>query len=471
MTVCVTPGKITVEELKAIMSEPNDLNAVADCIKKNNIRFVQIGLTDLNGVLRGKCMSVSKFMHALESGMGFCDVVVATDIDDQLCDGLSTTGWQTGYPDAAIRLLPETLRMHPGMPDTLFVLTQFDKRDNTLCPRSLLQKVVERASNMGFAVVGSLEFEFTVFAETIAQMHTKQFRHLQTMTPGNCGYSVLRGAAYSDFYYGLLDLCETMDMSLEGLHTEIGPGVLEAAIAYDDVLRAGDKAILFKTFTKVFAQQRNCLATFMAKWDIAHQGQSGHTHLSLRDKHDASVFYDASKPNNMSDVMRHFLAGQQQCMPELLAMVAPTINSYARLVPGFWAPTQATWGLDNRTCALRVIAGSERGQRIEYRVPGADVNPYLALAVALASGLYGIENQLEPTSPISGNAYDVDLCAKLKLPTNLYDASQRLRQSDMARQYFGDQFIDDYATTREHEARVYAKQVTDWQLARYIESA
>jgi glutamine synthetase len=449
----------------------SDKQHIRSLIEQGHMQYVQVGLTDLNGVLRGKCMSAQKFLSALDSGFGFCDVVVATDIDDQLCAGMSFTGWHSGYPDAVIEVIAESGRSMPYMENMLFFLTQFAPENNQLCPRGILKKVVDRARTKGIIAYGSLEYEFTVFQSDIGMMHQQNFQSLKTMTPANCGYSVLRSAAHSEFYQGLLQLCENMDMPLEGLHTEIGPGVLEAALAYDTVLEAADKAILFKTFTKVYAQRNDLVASFMAKWNIQHQGQSGHTHISLRDEQGAPLFHAENEQHNMSKMMRHFLAGQQRCMPELLAMVAPSINSYARLVPGFWAPTQASWGVDNRTCALRVINSSPHSQRVEYRVPGADTNAYLAMAVALASGLYGIENELEPTDMITGNAYTVDLDASLQLPRSLSEASARLYNSAMAREYFGEQFVDDYTATRDHEVNESQRQVTDWQLRRYFECA
>ena len=198
-----------------------------------------------------------------------------------------------------------------------------------------------------------------------------------------------------------------MDFPIESLHAETGPGVLEAALAVDSAEAAGDKAALFKTCLKILAQRNDKIATFMAKWSPDHPGQSGHIHISLRHKDGGnSAFYDESQPHTMSKTQAHFLAGQQQLMPQLLAMLSPTINSYTRLIPGFWAPTDATWGVENRTTALRVIHGSDKSQRIEYRLGSADANPYLALAAAIGSGLYGIEHELEATSEVTGNAYE-----------------------------------------------------------------
>jgi glutamine synthetase len=297
----------------------------------------------------------------------------------------------------------------------------------------------------------------------------KNYRGLAPMAPGWFGYSVIRNSAGSDFYRTLLDTFSEMDIGIEGLHEETGPGVLEAAITVDKALSAADKAALFKTFSKVVAQKNGLMATFMAKWSKDWPGQSGHIHLSLKSKDGASVFHEASQPHSMSETMRHFVGGQQRLMPELLAMIAPTVNSYRRLIPGFWAPTDATWGAENRTTALRVIPGSPKSQRVEYRIAAADSNPYVILAAALASGLWGIENRAEPDDEVVGNAYDRRFPARLALPRTLWDAAQRLRESEMAREWFGGDFVEHYAATREWEEREFRKHISDWELARYFE--
>jgi glutamine synthetase len=274
---------------------------------------------------------------------------------------------------------------------------------------------------------------------------------------------------HSDLYQELLALGQSMRFPIEGLHTETGPGVFEAALAHCDALEAADRAALFKTYAKVLVERRGLMATFMAKWSNNVPGQSGHLHISLR-KHDgASVFHDPSKPHDMSDAMRWFVGGQQALMPELLAMVASTVNSYSRLIPGFWAPTSATWGVENRTTALRVIRGGPSSQRVEYRIAAADINPYIALAAAIGSGLWGIEHHIEPDAPIVGNAYDSEHPPERRLPATLYEAAERLAASKPAAALFGEPFVEHYAATRQWEEREFRKAITDWELARYFE--
>ena len=438
-------------------------------VDHRGLSHVKVGLFDIDGVLRGKYMSKEKFYSALDKGFGFCDVVLGWDSKDQLYDNVSYTGWHTGYPDAPVKILPHTCRDLPFEEDMLFFLCEFDDQAAELCPRNLLERVTEKAGELGFDVKAALEYEFFVFNETPDSVREKGFKNLRPLTPDNFGYSVLRGSVHSDFYKQILNMAENMDFPIEGIHTETGPGVIEAAIAVDNAMNAADKASLFKTFIKVLAQKNELMATFMAKWSADYPGQSGHIHISLFTKDGSSAFYDKSKSDCMSDIQRHFLAGQQRLMPEFLSLISPTVNSYTRLVPGFWAPTDATWGVENRTTALRVIPGSEKSQRIEYRLGSADGNPYLALAAALASGLYGIENKLEPFPKVVGNAYDQTHDSSLALPSTLWESAQRLKKSTAARNYFGNEFVEHFSASREWEEREFRKHITDWELDRYFE--
>ena len=430
---------------------------------------MKLGLSDVDGILRGKYVSREKFLSILEKGFAFCDVIVGWDSNDQLYDNVTFTGWHTGYPDAAARVLPDTGRLLPFENNTPFFLCELAGPGETICPRGVLRRVLDKCEALGFSASAALEYEFFVFEETPDSVRAKNYRDLKPITPGFFGYSVLRSSVHAELYRDLIAMCHQMDMSLEGLHTETGPGVLEAAITVDDALRAADKAMLFKTFTKVFAQRRGLMATFMAKWSNDWPGQSGHIHISLRDRAGKSAFHDANAEGTMSTTMRHFIGGQQRLMPHWLAMVSSTVNSYSRLVPGFWAPTNATWGVENRTTALRAIPGSPSSQRVEYRIAAADANPYIALAAALASGLWGIENTIEPPAAISGNAYAQEQPPESSLPGTLWEAAQRLKASTEARATFGDAFVDHFAATREWEEREFRKHITDWELSRYFE--
>ncbi|WP_281561096.1 glutamine synthetase [Thalassomonas sp. RHCl1] len=457
------------------MINPRDVNSVSDAkqlVEQRNLTYVKVGLFDIDGVMRGKYMSKEKFFSALEHGFAFCDVVLGWDSQDQLYEntGVKYTGWHTGYPDAPVRILPETCRELPLEENTLLFLCEFKAPTASICPRNVLNRVLAMADEMGVDACAAFEYEFFLFNETPDSVRAKGYRNLTSFTPGFFGYSMLRNSTHAELYHELLQLAREMDFPIEGLHTETGPGVLEAAIGVDGAQAAADKAALFKTFTKVWAQRRQLMATFMAKWSNEYPGQSGHIHLSLRDKQSGdSLFYDAGQDMTMSQQQGHFIAGLQQLLPEFMAMYAPTINAYSRVIPGYWAPTHATWGCENRTTALRLIPGSEKSQRVEFRLGSADANPYLALAAALAAGLTGIKEQWAPGEMLTGNAYEQELPQALKLPDNLSDATRAFRQSAAAKACFGAEFVEHFSATRDWEVQEFRKHITDWELARYFE--
>lgn len=452
--------------------EPGQVKTAADAkkiVKERDLDYVKVGAFDIDGILRGKYMHRDKFFGALDKGFGFCDVVLGWDSNDQLYDFSSLTGWNTGFPDAEVEILPESCREVPFEDGMLMFLAQFAGEAEAYCPRGILRRVIERAKKLGFSATAACEFEFFVFDETPHSIREKNFRDLQPITPGFFGYSMLRNSVHAELYNEILETCTAMDMPIEGLHTETGAGVLEAALQHADALSAADRAALFKTMVKVICQRQGRMATFMAKWSHDWPGQSGHIHLSLAGKNGKAAFHDAKKEHGISDTMRHFIGGQQALMPELLAMVAPTVNSFSRLIPGFWAPTAATWGIENRTCALRAIPGSEKAQRVEYRISAADINPYIAIAAALGSGLWGIENEIEPDAPMTGNAYEKSVPVKRSLPATLFQAAEKLKRSKPARELFGDDFVGHYAQTRQWEEREFRRAITSWEMERYFE--
>lgn len=455
------------------MLNPREVTTAEDAkriVEERNLTHIKVGIFDIDGVMLGKYMSRSKFLSALEHGFAFCDVILGWDSKDKLYDNGKYTGWHTGYPDTPVRILPQSCRELVFENNQLLFMAEFAGAAEALCPRAVLRRVIEKAAMMGFDAYAALEYEFFMFDETPDSVRAKNFRNLKPITPDFFGYSIIRNTVHADLYHQILNMSETMDFPIEGLHTETGPGVLEAAIAVDRAEAAGDKAALFKTFMKILAQRNNTMATFMAKWSPHYPGQSGHIHISLQHKNGSgSAFYDPSMMHNMSKIQRHFLAGQQKLMPELLAMVSPTVNSYTRLIPGFWAPTDATWGVENRTTALRVIPGSDKSQRIEYRLGSADANPYLALAAALGSGLYGIEHELEPEPQVKGNSYEQHHNEELALPRTLWESAQRLKGSKAARSLFGNEFVEHFAASREWEEREFRRHITDWELDRYFE--
>ena len=441
-------------------------------IEENKIKKIKFAFADIDGVLRGKVIYPKKFIDGLQSGYGFCDVVFGWDSSDVCYDNVQLTGWHTGYPDKLCRIDLSTFRNVPWQDNIPFFLADYSNPDGDglpACPRSLLKHIVKQCTEMGYHAEFAQEFEWFNFRETPQSINDKNFTNINTLTPGMFGYSILRTSENSDFYYDLFNLLTEFNIPIEGLHTETGPGVYEAAIAHDEVLNAADKAVLFKTAVKEIAYKHGIMASFMAKWNETLPGCSGHIHQSLWNTNKSeNLFFNAADEHKMSDLHKHYLAGQLHCMPHLLPMYAPTINSYKRLVEGAWAPTTLTWGVENRTTALRVINTTPALTRLETRIPGSDTNPYLAMAAALASGLYGIKHKLALKTPQTiGNGYQDKKNGVLA--TNLYDAAVTMQKSALAKELFGEGFVEHFTQTRLWEHRQYAKHVTDWELKRYFE--
>ncbi|HEY3499027.1 MAG TPA: glutamine synthetase family protein [Polyangiaceae bacterium] len=453
------------------MPKSSPPGAARERLEKSRSAKIKVAVTDIDGVLRGKYIHRAKLESVLESGLGFCNVVFGWDAGDVCYDNASYTGWHTGYPDALVRLDLATYREIPWDGEVPFLLGEFVDENGdglAICPRQTLRRVLARLEAAGFSAKAAFEYEFFHFRETPQALAERGHVRPNPITPGMFGYSLLRLNESRDYVNALFDELAAFGVPIEGLHTETGPGVLEAAILYSEALEAADRAVLFKASAKEVARRFGIMPSFMAKWRADLPGCSGHIHQSLwNDGGKKSAFYDGDTKHRMSRSFDHYIAGQLHCLPELLPMYAPTVNSYKRLVEGAWAPTRANWGVDNRTTALRAIPGSKKSTRLETRVNGSDSNPYLALAAALASGLYGIEQELDLAPPVSGSGY-ADHTA-LALPKNLEEATQRFQNSELARTFFGDEFVEHFATTRQWEWRQFGKAVTDWELARYFE--
>lgn len=443
-----------------------------DAIHRSSHPKVKVAVTDIDGILRGKYLTKSKFLSAAKSGFGFCNVVFGWDSGDVCYDNSKYTGWHTGYPDAQVSLDLGTHRTVPWDDQVPFFLGNFvDAEGQALevCPRQLLKGVLARARKAGFTVKCGLEYEWFNFRETPQSLAAKGHAGLEPLTPGMFGYSLLRASLEQPYVAALFEQLGAFGIPLEGLHTETGPGVYEAAIAYSDALEAADRATLFKTAVKEIAYRHGIVATFMAKWNEKLPGSGGHIHLSLWDEGGRrNVFHDSRDPHRMSGAFKSFLAGQLRCLPEILPFFAPSVNSYKRLVDGYWSPTKPTWGIDNRTTAFRVIPGSGPSTRVEVRIGGADANPYLAVAAAVASGLYGIEQGLPlQDPPVAGSAYQESPIPRL--PRTLAESTAKLSESKVAPGLFGAGFVDHFARTRQWEWNRFVDAVTDWELKRYFE--
>jgi len=451
--------------------------ALRKALAEHRIGLAKLGLFDIDGIFRGKYVSLEKVISAAGAadGLGFCDVVFGWDCNDKLYDNGQLTGAHTGYPDTRARIDPGSFRPIPWEPGTAaFLLDLFDEagRPHPASPRGLLAQVVKRAHDAGLRPKCSYEFEFFLFAETPQSVREKGYRELRPLSPGMFGYSWLRSSEHAALVHELVESCNRFGIPIEGIHTETGPGVYEVALAYDDILVAADQAALFKTAAKEICARRGVMACFMAKWNADLPGCSGHVHQSLWSLDGRRNLFapeaGSRGKGGLSKTLRHFMGGQLALMPELTALISPTVNSYKRYVPGVWAPLNASWGHENRSCALRVIGGGSDGKaaRIEHRQPAADSNPYVTMATLLAAGLHGIERKIEPPPPVRDDASNASLPP---LPRTLEEAIELLEQSAVARELLGEAFVEHYLRTRRWETRQYQRAVTNWELERYFE--
>jgi glutamine synthetase len=455
--------------MDAAKARAAQLKGLRDTFQEHGIRKVKLGGFDIDGVLRGKYVSLDKFWGVAEGGLGFCDVIFGWDSGDQLYDNSQVTGWHSGYPDVRATVDLSTFRRIPWEPGTAAFILDFEAevgKPLPVSPRQLLQKIDAKARSLGFAVKCSCEYEFFIFKETPESVRQKGYSGLTPLSPGMFGYSWLRSSENAPLVHALQDGLNDFDIEIEGFHTETGPGVYEAAIKYDSLLRAADKAALFKTAAKEICARHGVMPCFMAKFSKDLPGCSGHIHQSLWSLDDKPLFYDAKAPRGLSKTLQHYVAGQVALMPAFTALIAPTINSYKRMVRGAWSPTMATWGIENRTTALRVIPGSPSSTRVEYRFAAADMNAYIAMAASCAAGLYGVEKELTLPPETTGNGYDAK---GVPLPSTLRAATDALAASKEARDLLGETFVEHYARTRDWECRQYDAAVTRWEHERYFE--
>ena len=450
---------------------PTRHQEILELIRGSTLGKVKVGVCDIDGILRGKYIHRDKFFSAAEGGFGFCNVVFGWDMNDQCYDNTQLTGWHHGFPDAMVRLDLDTFRRVPWDGGVPFFLGDFVNHDGSpypLCPRQTLKRVLARAEKMGFQVMIGAEYEFFNFAETPQSWAAKKGVEPTPITQGMFGYSILRANQNREYFNALMDEMAQFGIPIEGLHTETGPGVYEAAILFSDALEAADRAFLFKTAAKEIGARFGVMPSFMAKWSPKYPGCSGHVHQSLSDGR-KNLFHDAKgRYGGMSKLFESYLAGQLAYLLQFAPMFWPTVNSYKRLVDGFWAPVKPTWGVDNRTASFRALPGSAKSTRLETRCPGADMNPYLAIAASIAAGLEGVDKGFKlTTKPIAGDNKGSEGIERA--PRTLIETTRAFRASNLARDWFGSEFVDHFAATREWEWRQWLDAVTDWELKRYFE--
>ncbi|BBX97501.1 glutamine synthetase family protein [Mycobacterium lacus] len=450
----------------APMLSPDDLERL---VAAGDVDTVIVAFTDMQGRLAGKRVSGRFFVdEVVEHGVDCCSYLLAADVDLNTVPGYAMSSWDTGYGDMVMTPDLATLRRVPWLPRTALVLADLGWADGSAVaasPRAILRRQLDRLAERGLVADVATELEFIVFDEPYRQAWASGYRGLTPASDYNIDYAILASTRMEPLLRDIRLGMEGAGLRFEAVKGECNRGQQEIGFRHDDALVTCDNHAIYKNGAKEIADQHGKSLTFMAKYD-EREGNSCHIHLSLRGKDGSAVFADGGGPHGMSSMFRGFLAGQLATLREFTLFYAPNINSYKRFADASFAPTAVAWGLDNRTCAVRVV-GQGRNIRMECRVPGGDVNPYLAVAALVAGGLCGIERKLEPPEPCNGNAYETTGIARL--PTTLAEAAEAFEASAVAREAFGDGVVAHYVNNARVELAAFNAAVTDWERMRGFE--
>jgi len=446
---------------------------IRNFVAEHSIHTFKIGAVDVDGLWRGKRIPANYFIDTVHrDGTFICNILFGWDMQDQTIPGLDYTGWHTGYPDINLRPDLSTMRPVPWEPGVASVICDVLERDGTpldLSPRTILRSLVERAASLGYVPSFAYEFEFYLLRGDSRSLAANSWRDLQPITDGNHTYSVFRDTG-TDFLIGeIRQQLARYGVYIEASNSEHGPGQFEVNIHYGDAIDAADNAMLLKHAVKELAARHGHTASFIAKLKPEWAGSSGHIHQSLRTTGGDPAFANPSEPSSLSAVGQQYLAGLVEHAADLTAVYLPTVNSYKRTEGGSWAGGSSTWGVDNRTVAIRSIPNAGPAARVENRIAGADANPYLVMAANLAAGLDGIEQKLTPPPVVEGNAYELSAEQARPLPNSLTAATEQWVQSPFARKFLGERFVDHFAATRRWEVQQFNAAVTEWEIARYLE--
>ncbi len=440
-------------------------------IADGSIDTVVVAFPDMYGRPVGKRVTADFFAsHVAQHGIECCDYVLAVDVDMTPLPGFRFTSWDTGYGDFVCRPDYATTRRIPWLEGTAMVVCDLTDEEGApveVSPRRILRRQLERAAERGLRVCSATELEFFLFHDTYEEAAAKGWKDLTPHSSTIEDYQLLQTARQEYVLRRIRNEMRDAQIPVECSKGEAGRGQHEVNVTYDEALVTADRHLVFKNGIKEITAQEGCAATFMAKWTTDDVGSSCHVHTSLWDTESGeAVMADASHPSGLSTIGRHFLGGQLHAARELAWLAAPTLNSYRRYVPGSWAPTAVVWGEDNRTCGFRVV-GHGAARRVESRIPGADVNPYLVLAASVAAGLYGIDHEIEPGDPYPVNAYEATDVPRI--PFSLVEAIEELRTSAVALEAFGADVHSHLLNTAEQEWAAANRHVTDWELARNFE--
>ncbi|MET9650221.1 glutamine synthetase family protein [Streptomyces sp. NPDC006460] len=448
---------------------PLSVEELRTLVASGEIDTVVLAFPDMQGRLQGKRFAAPFFLDdVLGHGTEGCNYLLAVDAEMNTVDGYEMSSWDRGYGDFAMQPDLATLRRVPWNEGTAMLMADLAWNDGSpvvAAPRQILRRQLERLAEQGYTAHVGTELEFIVFKDTYEQAWDANYRNLTPVNQYNIDYSVLGTGRVEPLLRRIRNEMAGAGLTVESAKGECNPGQHEIAFKYDEALVTCDQHAVYKTGAKEIAAQEGVSLTFMAKYN-EREGNSCHIHLSLQsvDEPGRNVMAGAG-PGGMSEVMRHFLAGQLAALRDFSLLYAPHINSYKRFQPGSFAPTAVAWGVDNRTCSLRVV-GHGRSMRFENRLPGGDVNPHLAVAGLVAAGLYGIEQRLELPPACDGNAYTAEYA---HVPTTLREAAELWETSPIAKAAFGDEVVAHYRNMARVEVEAYDAAVTDWELRRSFE--
>lgn len=444
------------------------VEALSELVAAKEIDTVIIAFTDMQGRLVGKRASARLFLEELaEHGAECCNYLLAVDVENNTVDGYAISSWERGYGDMAMMPDLDTLRHTPWMPGTVMVTADLTWLDGTPVnpdPRQVLKKQLARLADRGLSAFVGTELEFIVFDDSYRDAWKKKYENLTPASDYNIDYALMASTRMEPLLRDIRNSMDAAGMYCEGVKGECNLGQQEIAFRYTDALGTCDNHSVYKNGAKEIADAHGKSLTFMAKFN-EREGNSCHIHLSIVGEGGEPVMADKDRPYGFSKLMEHWIAGQLATLRELTLFFAPNINSYKRYVAGSFAPTAVAWGLDNRTCALRVV-GHGRSLRAENRVPGGDVNQYLAVAALIAGGLYGIEHELELEPIFEGNAYVSDAP---RVPSSLREATELFAASDVAVEAFGEDVVAHYLNNARVEQAAFDAAITDWERVRGFE--
>lgn len=448
------------------------LDQLKDATRSGEIDTVLVCMVDMQGRLMGKRFHVSNFLESAWKETHCCNYLLATDLEMDTPDGYKSTSWEQGYGDYVIRPDLDTLRPVPWLQGTAMVLC--DVLDHHThepvphSPRQMLKKQVERLSEMGLTPMMATELEFFLFEKSYDAIRKTGYRKLKPISNYNEDYNILQTTREEHVMRPIRNHLVAAGVPVENSKGEAETGQEELNIRYADALGCADNHTIAKHAVKEIAQMQGHAATFMPKWRADKVGSAAHVHQSLF-KDGTNVFHDAEAAHTMSDTMKSYVAGLIKYAPDMTVFLAPYVNSYKRFLPGTFAPTKIAWSVDNRTAGYRLVGEGTKGVRIECRIPGSDINPYLACAAQLAAGIAGMEEGLSLGDPVSGDVYHMTDIPEI--PHTLLKATDALRNSKMLRAAMGDDVIDHYTRCAEVEQEAFDAAVTDWEIQRGFERA